>query len=108
MDEKIDLKVTIRNYIEGISNIHAEIRKLITNSIETSRNKIEEIHTSFNDLNTKERCDSLRAVMKEDNKQIESIPLLLEWDDVRKSLQKKNERLINLSKRYVTGKISTK
>jgi len=38
---------------------------------------------------------------------ISSIPLLLNWDDVRVSLQKRNRKLTNLRKRYVTGNIKT-
>lgn len=38
-----------------------------------------------------------------DNSRIESTPLLLDWDDIRIKLQKKNRRLINLKKRFVSS-----
>jgi hypothetical protein len=48
--------------------------------------------------------------MQDDEKSedVETVPLLLDWDDIRLKLQRKNARLINLSKRYVSGKVPDK
>src|SRR5688500_1535051 len=37
-------------------------------------------------------------------KNVGSIPLVREWDDIRIQLQMRNEILVNLHKRYATGK----
>ncbi len=103
MEEKIDLKLAIRHYIECISNIHDNIRTLIKESVEYSRESLEEINTQFKELNKKGDYDSLRAKKFDKNEQYESFPLFLKWDDVRIKLQKKNKRLVNLKKCYVTG-----
>jgi len=104
MDEKIDLKAATRSYIESISRIHDAARKMISASTERSRQLIEDAHRLY----AKEYNDNLvglSACKLDGNKQIAFIPLLLDWDDVRVNLQKRNRKLVNLSKRYATGQI---
>jgi hypothetical protein len=106
MDEKIDLKATTRNYIESISRVHDAARNMISVYTERSRRLIEDTHRRY----AKKYNGSLvglSACKLNGHKQVASIPLLLDWDDVRVSLQKRNRKLINLSKRYATGQIKT-
>ena len=106
MDDKVDLKAATRSYVESISRVHDSARTMISDSTDCSRKLIEETHRRY----SKEYSDSLvglSAYKWDSNKQIASIPLLLDWDDVRVSLQKRNRKLINLSKRYATGIIKT-
>ena len=104
MGDKIDLKVAVRHYIERISHIHESVRNLISDRVCISRKTIEdaiELYKSQIDKNS----FGVRACVMDREKEVESIPLLLEWDDIRLSLQTRNKKLVNLSKRYVTSVI---
>ena len=43
----------------------------------------------------------LHAICLDENKIVESVSLLLDWDDVRIKLSKRNSELANLRNRYV-------
>ncbi|NIA12043.1 MAG: hypothetical protein GWP10_20555 [Nitrospiraceae bacterium] len=106
IDDKVDLKAATRCYVESISRVHDAERGMISDAIDCSRKLIEEAHRKY----AQEYTDSLvglSACKLDGHKQISSIPLLLDWDDVRVSLQKRNKKLTNLSKRYATGKIKS-
>ncbi len=104
--DKVDLKAATRSYVESISIVHDSARSMIAESTDRSRKLIEEAHQRY----SKEYTDSLvglSACKRDGHKLVASIPLLLDWDDVRVSLQKRNKKLINLRKRYATGIIKT-
>jgi hypothetical protein len=104
MDEKIDLKAGTRSYIESISNVHESIRSMIADSISSSRKLIEDARHKYSEVYS-DSLVGLSAVKWGNHKRVASIPLLLDWDDVRVDLQKRNRKLTNLSKRYATGVI---
>ena len=45
----------------------------------------------------------LHAICLHENRIVESVSLLLDWDDVRIELSKRNSELVNLRNRYVSG-----
>jgi hypothetical protein len=106
IDEKVDLKAATRSYIEAISRVHDSARSMIAESTLSSRKLIEDAHRRYSEEYSGSLV-GLSACKWDDHKQIASIPLLLDWDDVRVSLQKRNRKLTNLSKRYATGAIKT-
>jgi hypothetical protein len=106
MPEKIDLKAAARRYVECLSRVHASIRTLIEEVMERSRLLLEEAHGRYGDV-FKESLVGLAACQCDDaGLRLETIPLLLDWDDVRKELQKRNRKLINLGKRFVSSRIN--
>ena len=102
--EKIDLKAATRSYVESISCIHESVRAMINESITLARKLIEDAHHRYEAV-YKDSQAGLSASKCSDKKQISTIPLLLEWDNIRVELQKRNRKLINLRKRYITGTI---
>lgn len=106
MDDKVYLKAATRSYIESISRVHDSARNMIAESTGCSRKLIEDAHRRYLEKYS-DSLVGLSACKRDGHKQIASIPLLLDWDDVRVSLQKRNRKLINLSKRYSTGIIKT-
>jgi hypothetical protein len=102
LDEKIDLKVATRSYIESMSNVQESARSIIAESVKLSRELIEDAHRRYAAVHN-ESLVSLSACKWSNERQISAIPLLLEWDDIRVKLQKQNIKLINLRKRYVTS-----
>ncbi|HZF71171.1 hypothetical protein [Sulfuricurvum sp.] len=85
---EIDLKEYIRNYIDSIGVIHSKIRDLVSSTIDNARNNLELMHTRYQEQ-YKVNTVSLSIIQLENNKNVETIPILLEWDDIRKNLQKR-------------------
>ena len=102
MEEEIDLKMAVRHYVESVSFVHISIRELFKDFTNDSRNKLKSAHTKFKE---EFKCDTdyLRAASFERKSSVKDISLLLEWDDVRISLQQKNKRLAKLSNGYITS-----
>ena len=100
--DKIDLKMATRAYIEGISRIHSSARNFTENVLKESRAIIENAIISYKKIHS-DNCIGLHAICFDDNKIIDRVMLLLEWDDIRLKLNRCNSELINLRRRYVSG-----
>jgi hypothetical protein len=106
IEEKIDLKIATRHYVQSISIIHESTRKLFEEFAEDYRKVIESAHSKFGkyfNCNT----DYLTAGRIEDNTIQEKFTILLDWDNVRIKLQQKNKKLIKLDKSYITSIINS-
>ena len=106
LDEKIDLKAATRSYVESISNVHESVRSMIAESVTLARELIEDAHRRYAAVYN-ESLVGLSACKWSNERQISAIPLLLDWDNIRVKLQKRNRKITNLRKRYVTGSIKT-
>lgn len=98
----VDLTAACRRYIESLSAINQFARDLIAETVQTSRQTIESSHQRYSELHS-ESLIGLTASALNDGREVSSVPLLLDWDNVRLELQKRNPKLVNLRKRYVTG-----
>jgi len=101
--DEIDLKSTTRNYVESFSKMHGAARELMNKSVQNARQNIEDAYRQYRKVYG-EDSGSLSAYMLNERGVIETVPLMLYLDDIRMKLQKKNQTLVNLDKRYVTGK----
>ncbi len=99
----VDLTAACRRYIESLSTINQFARDLIAESVNASRQAIEGTRKRYSEL-CAENLLGLSAMALQDGREISSVPLLLEWDDVRLALQQRNSQLVNLRKRYATGR----
>lgn len=104
LGDEIDLKMAARSYVESISNIHDSFRQMIRDSVNESRKIIEDTHDTYNG-HIQGSISTYQAIKIDGQKLLESEPLLLDWDDVRKKLEEKNRKLTNLKKCYVTNAI---
>ena len=100
--EKIDLKMATRVYVEGISRIHCAARRLVEQHLTEARSLFEDVIASYRQVFS-EKFVGLFAICLKENKIIERVPLLLEWDDIRIKLSRRNQELINLRNSYVSG-----
>jgi len=100
---EIDLKSTTRSYVESLSKVHDAARELIKESVQNARQNLEDAYSQFRKLYA-EHSGSLSACMIDNEGVIETVPLMLYLDDIRMKLQKRNRKLVNLRKSYVTGK----
>lgn len=103
MPDRVNLKAAARRYVESLSAVHSSARELITEKVTSSRQEVEDIIHRYRELNSGDVLGLAAYKVSDDGQQLGYVPLLLEWDDVRKKLLGRNRRLVNLSKRYVTG-----
>lgn len=101
--EEVDLKAACRRYVESLSAINEFSRELINETVTHSRATIQSVHKRYAEIYP-ENLIGLSASEISDEQIMSTVPLLLDWDDVRIELQRRNTQLINLKKRYVTGK----
>ena len=106
LDNKIDLKAYTRCYVESISNIHDAAREMIAEPVNTARELLQDAHGKYEAIYN-ESLVGLSVYTLSGDQTIGSFPILLDWDDIRIKLQKRNRKAINLKKRYVTGKSRT-
>jgi hypothetical protein len=73
---------------------------MIAKSVTLARELIEDANRRYAAVHS-ESLVSLMAYKWSNERQISAIPLLLEWDNIRVKLQKRNRKIINLRKSYV-------
>jgi len=106
MPEKVNLIYAARVYVGSISKAHCEIRGLLKSESEKSRNIILNTIKGYEKINNGKSIglSAICSIPKEPiDETVERIPLLLDWDDIRINLIKKNTKMDNLGKRYVSG-----
>jgi len=99
----VDLTDACRRYVESLSAIHEFARRLAAEPAGTARTAVEAVHRRYAAVYSG-KLIGLTASAVEDGREISSMPLLLDWDDVRLELQRRNCQLVNLRRRYVTGR----
>lgn len=102
IDEKVNLKEAVRSYIESFSNVQESARIAIAESVTSARKLIEGARCRYASVNNGDVL-GLSACKESNGMFVDTIPLLLDWDDVRLKLQQQNPKAINLKKRYATG-----
>ena len=104
LDEKTDLTLFVRRYIECLSTVHAAVRDTVEESVNGARDVMHTAHTTYLAAGASDVV-GLCACALEDERDVETeyTVLLLDWDDVRIALQKRNHQLVNLHRRYVTN-----
>lgn len=102
MPDEVNLCFTTRKYIESISTIHDQARKMIDCCVSKARQTFEDAIRIYK-LEYEGNTIGLHAYAYNNDRKAHEIPILLEWDDVRIRLVNQNRQLVNLSKRYATG-----
>ncbi len=109
MDEKVNLIFVIRHYIESISKIHFQARGLIEEKVEGARKCIQSAIDKYKESNTNSDVQAIGLSafrLNKHNIKDDEVPLLLNWDDIRHNLIKKNAiALSNLHKMYATTRV---
>lgn len=104
LEGDVDLKASTRSYVESISIIHETARTMIFERVASARALIEDAHSRYSDVFDGSLV-GLSAIKRSSEGRDSEIPLLLEWDDIRVKLAERNKKIINLGKRYVTGRV---
>lgn len=106
LPDKVDLKKAVRAYVGAISSIQGEVRKIITNAVESARSIIEGHLKKYAEINNGESfaVGAYSAAAHKLGKK--PVILLLEWDDVRIGLLEKNQSISNMEKRHVSSALA--
>lgn len=108
MPDKVDIIYASRSYIESISKVHCNIRKILSDVAISSRQIVEEIIHEY-EKTSNGKSIGLGIVCLENNGKYDEILdkfyITLEWDNIRIKLEKKNQSLVNLKKRFVSSSI---
>ena len=108
MPDKVDIIYASRSYIESISKVHSNIRKILTDVAIHSRQIIEEIIHEYEKINNG-KSNGLSVIYSVNNGKYDEILdkfyITLEWDNIRIKLERKNQSLVNLRKRFVSSSI---
>jgi hypothetical protein len=103
---RVNLKPLIRDYVAAMGDVHAGLREMTKQSVETWDHVVKEatdrFKTAFPDENSSE---GLIAVLREENEFKRPIPVFNDLSEYRRMLQRKNRNLAMLGKRYVSGKV---
>lgn len=111
LPDSVDLATAVRSYMGSLNSAHLEIRTLLKEAVNSSRSIITaaiDSHLGGREDASGKAAVGIRAQRLEGNHVIESVPLLLAWDDVRLKLNERNRKLINLHRRHVTGRSGDK
>ncbi|MDX9755907.1 MAG: hypothetical protein RBT52_00140 [Sulfurimonas sp.] len=93
INQKIDLKKTIRIYMDFISQIHQKFRELTNEKTQNARNEFESILQKYSEH------QYLWIAQKVDDEIKDEMQIFLNWDDIRLELIKKN-RVPKVFKRH--------
>lgn len=104
--EKVDLKHATRMYLECLSRIHADARKITTEKLQESKQLIKEYIERYKSVHAGSLV-GLEVIQSDGTEFHETIPLSLEWEETRSKFVKRNPQLVYLSKRYVSTKVKS-
>lgn len=103
MPTEVVLTLAIREYLQCIGNLHMLVRSHVANRVARSRQLIHAQISRYAEEN-KGVTIGLTAFKSDSNGKQESLPLLLDWDDVREKLASRNSGLVTLGRHVVTGR----
>jgi len=104
LPERVDLLAAARRYVESLSTINEFARDRISESVAEGRSVIERARGRFAAV-TSESLVGLEAAEFDGERRTECVALLLDWDDLRIDLQRRNRRLVNLAQRLISSGI---
>lgn len=107
---EFDIRPFIRNYIEGIGNIHEKVRDVIRPDVEIWENIISNVIVMYrNEFGSDTSLAGLSILaIDENNHLIEKKAIFNEFIKKRKALESKNRFYVNLHTRYASNEIRKK
>lgn len=105
-DEKVDLLIATRVYMQSLSEVHSKARDAISKAVAVARLAIQEEQARYQSSSSgaEDSLLGLEAQATENGTIVDRVPLFLKWDDVRKKLQTKNPLLRNISNSFASSR----
>lgn len=102
MPDEVNLIVATRSYIESISKIHIQVREAIEKRVQLSRSILDKAIQDYSAAYGKEAV-VLFAYEYKDDEITDEVSILTFYDDIRRKLVKKNRKLVNLKRMYISS-----
>jgi len=101
---RVDLKPLVRDYVAALGDVHELWREMIRTSVEASDHVFLGAIDRFKSANPSvQSVVGLAAIARENGRLKHSHPIFRDIVEYRQMLQRKNQTLVNLGRRYVTG-----
>lgn len=100
--DQVGIISAARIHVGGISSVHRKARELIDPFVHEARRLFQDT-IARHEGEADNRCLGLFAIAREDGEIVEKISILLDWDDIRQNLVRKNHPIENLGRRFVTS-----
>lgn len=104
MDAKVDLRRVARGYLACFSKVHLMLRKRAADRVEEAASLIKANLDRYS-IALGEATSMVHVIHCVDEREIESFPLLLDWDSARTWLSSINGSLADLERHYVTSQL---
>jgi hypothetical protein len=106
LGNKVDLKMLVRDYVEGIANIHNDIRERVQPRVDRWEEKITAAIVLFKQESPEEGVIALSAIKRNDDGQsLRTVQIFAEFMEYRRTLRKKNSSFQSLGKKYITSEV---
>ncbi|MFM2448226.1 MAG: hypothetical protein RIS44_676 [Pseudomonadota bacterium] len=102
MPAEVVLTLAMREYMQCIGNLHMLVRRHVADRVSRSRQLVDAQISRYEKENDGATI-GLTAFRFDPDGQQESLPLFLDWDDVREKLVSRNSGMVALGKTYLTG-----
>lgn len=103
MPEQVVLTLVIRDYLQCIGDLHKFVRSHVAERVMKARQTIEG-HLSEYSKEINGSIIGITAFRTDSQGRKDSVPLLLDWDDVRIKLIARNSGMVALGRHVVTGR----
>ncbi|WP_300177840.1 hypothetical protein [Rhodoferax sp.] len=103
MPDQVILTLLIRDYLQCIGNLHKLVRSHVTERVKEARQTIEGHLSEYSKENNGSTI-GLAAYRTDSHGRKVSVPLMLDWDDVRIKLIARNSDMVALGRHVVTGR----
>lgn len=104
--KKIDLKALIRDYVEGLSEVHTEIRQRLHDMVRRWEDVLHKTIVNYQSAHPEEGTVGLAAIKRRpDGTHKEELPVFTDFIEQRQYFETKNGALKNLTKRFVTSEV---
>ena len=107
MPTKVDLKATVRFYVECLDRVHQAVRILVTPTIDCAREKIRQTMERYEAVYHMKPLGLAALQQDEHGVTLNAVPLLLDWERIRQELVTRNRALSRLRDRCVSSAIQT-
>jgi hypothetical protein len=101
--ERVDIFASARRYLESLSRVQSMVRESIAPRVNEARQVTKEAIDGYVAFLNGQSALGLTAMVTQDDRQIEAVPIFLDWDDVRLKLQRRNARMHNLTVHKVSN-----
>ncbi len=104
--DKTDLMGAIRVYVGSLSNVHDKVRSQIKMNVGQARDNVNEAICKYENENDGDALGCYAYSVQNNDpmeKPVEKYALMLDWDDVRLKLERRNRAMPKLSRWYVSG-----